>query len=85
MRIIFILLITLVFLTACTRIELGKDKITIKEKSENITESNSTFIKNIENKIQEKIPRLESNLDTPAIVEKRIIDETESVYFGDVI
>ncbi|MEK6887148.1 MAG: hypothetical protein AABW88_04930 [Nanoarchaeota archaeon] len=75
---ILIILTLLVLLTACTGISLEKDRITTKE---NVTKENSTLIKSI----QEKIPNLETSLDTPSIIEGRIIDETESVDFGDVI
>ena len=83
MKKICLLLVSLVFLAACTRIELSEDKIIIKDTA-NTAKSNSTLIKNNENKIAEKMPSLESSLDTPAIVENRIIDETDSIDFGDV-
>ncbi len=82
MKRIALVLVALILLSSCTRVGLGKDRDIIKE---NATKSNHTLIKNIEDKIGEKIPKLESNLDTPAIVENRIIYETEAVDFGDVV
>ena len=75
--IIFIVL--LILISGCTQVSVGKDKITIGEKSNN--SNTSSLIEKIEN----KIPKIDSSLDTPEIVEKKMMDETESVDFGDAV
>lgn len=80
MKRIFILILLLILIIGCTQVSVGKGKIIIGEKS-----NNSKNISSLIEKAEDKIPRLDSSLDTPEIVQKRIMDETESADFGDVV
>lgn len=83
MKKLIIFAIILIFLISCTKIEISENKEVIKNESK----TNKTIIEGIEERVGEKLPELSTgtNYDTPSVVEKNALKETEAEDFGDVI